>query len=107
MNRDAAHLAYMRDAIGKVERFTSGFDAKAFVGDEKTQSAVMLQLMLIGELAKKLSETTKKSYDVPWKEIAGFRDRAIHDYYEMDLDIVWQTVQEDIPALNKALGTER
>ena len=60
--------------------------------------------MLIGEMAKKLSNQTKMSLKLPWREIAGFRDRAIHDYYEMDLDIIWDTVQEDIPALKKALG---
>lgn len=103
MDRDAAYLAYMRDAIRKIESFTDSVDIEAFVKDEKTQSAVMLQLMLIGEMAKKLSIETKHKIDLPWKEIMGFRDRAIHDYYEMDLDIVWNTVKEDIPAFKSAL----
>lgn len=103
MNRDAAYLAYMRDGIGKIERFTFGMDASSFSRDEKAQSAVMLQLMLIGEMAKKVLAQTRTSFVLPWKEIMGFRDRAIHDYYEMDLDIVWNTVQEDIPALKEVL----
>ena len=94
----------MRDAIRKIEQFTAGTDVNSFARDEKTQSAVMLQLMLIGEMAKKLFETTKASFKLPWKEIAGFRDRVIHDYYDMDLDIIWDTVREDIPALKEVLG---
>lgn len=103
MDRDAAYLAYMRDAIRKIESFTEDVDADVFAKDEKTQSAVMLQLMLIGEMAKKLSSETKSAIALPWKEITGFRDRAIHDYYEMDLDIVWNTVREDIPSFKSAL----
>ena len=104
MNRDDAYLAYVRDAIGKIERFTAGMGAEKFAKDEKTQSAVILQLMLIGEMAKKVSDGTKKSFELPWKEIAGFRDRAIHDYYEMDLDIIWDTVNVDVPLLRKELA---
>ena len=104
MNRDDLYLAYIRDAIAKIERFTSSSDSISFAQDEKTQSAVILQLMLIGEIAKKVSDATKASYQLPWKEIIGFRDRAIHDYYEMDLDIIWSTVHEDIPALKSTLG---
>lgn len=103
MSRDAAYLAYMRDAIGKIERFTAGLDEKVFAIDEKTQSAVILQLMLLGEMTRKLSEATRQAIPLPWKEIAGFRDRAIHDYYEMDLDVIWETVQSDIPLLKSAL----
>ena len=105
MNRDDLYLDYIRDAIRKIEKFTTGVDADMFCEDEKTQSAVVLQLMLIGEITKKLSNDTKASIDLPWKEISGFRDRAIHDYYDLDLDIIWSTVQEDVPTLKKALGS--
>lgn len=103
MNRDVLYLGYIRDAIGKIERFIAGIDAAVFSRDEKTQSAVILQLMLIGEIAKKLSAETKAALALPWKEIIGFRDRAIHDYYDMDLEIIWSTVQDDVPALKSAL----
>ncbi len=104
MNRDTAYLAYMCDAIRKIELFTDGMSSDAFFTDEKTQSAVMLQLMLLGEMAKKVSDATKVSIALPWKEIAGFRDRAIHDYYAMDLGIVWDTVIQDIPLLKSKLS---
>ena len=63
-----------------------------------------MQLALIGELAKKVSAGTRETIDLPWKEIAGFRDNAIHDYFNIDLSIVWQTILEDIPVLKNALG---
>lgn len=103
MNRDTAYLAHIHDAIAKIEAFVSELDVDAFKADGKTQSAVILQFMLIGELAKKVSAETRATVELPWKEIAGFRDRAIHDYYEVDLDIVWQTIIEDIPFLKKRL----
>ena len=56
-------------------------DNAAFLKDRKTQSAVILQLALIGEFAKRVSAPVRESTDIPWKEIAGFRDRAIHDYF--------------------------
>jgi uncharacterized protein with HEPN domain len=60
--------------------------------------------MRLGEVSKRLSETTRKSTDIPWKEIAGFRDVAIHDYFNMDLDIVWSTIKDDLPALKDGLA---
>lgn len=59
--------------------------------------------MLIGEISKKISDNTKEKVDLPWKDIAGFRDEAIHNYFEIDLDIVWNTIQEDIPILKDKL----
>ena len=58
MNRDTAYVAYMKDAIRKIEAFTVGIQMEEFLSDEKTQSAVMLQLMLLGEMAKKISDST-------------------------------------------------
>ena len=103
MKTDEVLLAQMRDAVAKIERFTSGMDEPTFRADEKTQSAVIMQLVLIGEIAKQVSEQTKAGIDLPWKEIAGFRDRAIHNYFGIDVSIVWQTVQDDIPPLKAAL----
>ena len=52
---------------------------------------------------KKISTKTKISIDLPWKDIAGFRDKAVHDYFEMDLDVVWNTIIADIPVLKSKL----
>lgn len=104
MKDDAIYLAQMQDAITKIERFTSAMDEAAFRADDKTQSAVILQLALIGELAERISDETRAEVSLPWKEIAGFRDRIIHDYFAVDLGIVWQTVLEDLPLLKNALS---
>ena len=103
MKKDSVYIAQMLDAIGKIRRFTTGMNRESFFEDDKTQSAVIMQLALIGELAKKISSGMKEHIEVPWKDIAGFRDRAIHDYYEVDLDIVWNTVMSDLAVLETAL----
>jgi len=58
---------------------------------------------LIGEISKKVSDETKNKYNLPWKQIIGFRDRAIHNYFEINLNVVWDTIFEDIPVLKKEL----
>jgi len=103
MKLDSVYTEQMLDSVRKIESFMTGIGYVAFLKDEKTQSAVIMQLALIGELAKRLSTEGKSSIGLPWKEIAGFRDRAIHDYFDVDLDIVWNTVQTDIPTLKKEL----
>jgi uncharacterized protein with HEPN domain len=62
-----------------------------------------MQLALMGELAKRVSADTKSAVNIPWKEIAGFRDRAIHDYYQIDLNIAWDTITLDLGPLVDAL----
>lgn len=104
MKSDKVYIAQMLDAVAKIESFTAGMSKEKFLADGKTQSAVILQLALIGELAKKIGkETKKKTAALPWKDIAGFRDRAIHDYFQIDLDIVWNTVISDLPLLKSEL----
>jgi len=100
---DALYLEQMRSAIAAVESFTAGVSAEAFAKNRMMQSAVILQLLVIGELAKKLSDETRGKIVLPWKEIIGFRDRAIHNYFEVDLGIVWDTVSIDIPELKKQI----
>jgi uncharacterized protein with HEPN domain len=104
MKHDDVYLRQILDCVRKIETFIAGVTAATFTRDEKTQSAVMMQLILIGELAKRVSDATKQTIDLPWKEVAGFRDQAIHNYFEIDLDIVWQTVQADVPELKAKMG---
>jgi uncharacterized protein with HEPN domain len=100
---DKVYLEQILDSVKKIRQFVTGMDQTAFMADQKTQSAVIMQLALIGELAKRVSESTKTKIDIPWKEIAGFRDRAIHDYYQIDLQIAWNTIALDLEPLAKAL----
>ncbi len=103
MKDDRVYLAQILDSTEKVREFVEGVDNAAFLKDRKTQSAVVMQLALIGELSKRISAPVKSSIAVPWKEIAGFRDRAIHDYYQIDLQVAWDTIALDLEPLAKAV----
>ena len=103
MKSDRVYLEQILDSIEKVRQFVSGMDQAAFMKDQKTQSAVIMQLALIGEMAKRVSPPTKSSINVPWREIAGFRDRAIHDYYQIDLQVASDTITLDLEPLAVAL----
>ena len=100
---DRVYIEQILDAIEKIRKFVEGFDKDRFLSDQKTQSAIIMQLALIGELAKKIPDNTKSSIQVPWKEITGFRDRAIHDYYRIDLEVAWNTIALDLDSLESAL----
>lgn len=104
MKDENVYINQILDAISKTESFVSNMTRKTFDEDQKTQSAVIMQLMLIGEISKKISDKTKESIDLPWKDIAGFRDMAVHNYFSIDLDIVWNTIQEDITILKDKLS---
>lgn len=98
-NRDRLFLKHIQDAITDIKSFTAdGRDG--FMEDRKTQSAVVRQLEIIGEAVKNLSAalTTLESA-VPWRQIAGTRDRLIHAYFSVDLDAVWSMIEQDLPAL--------
>ena len=102
MKSDRVYLEQILESIGKIRQFVSGMDQVAFLNDQKTQSAVIMQFALIGELAKRISAPTKQDIKVPWKEIAAFRNRAIHDYYQIDLQVAWNTITLDLEPLEKA-----
>lgn len=102
MKSDRVYFEQILESIGKIRQFVGNMDKVAFLKDQKTQSAIIMQLALIGELAKKVSAQTKQSVKIPWKEIAGFRDRAIHDYYQIDLHVAWDTIRLDLEPLAKA-----
>src|SRR3989338_4014528 len=93
---DTAYFRLMLDSFAKIDRFIKGMTFEDFSADEKTQSAVIMQLQVIGELAKKVPENFKESIDVPWKNMAGLRDLVSHDYFGLDIDIIWHTAKESV-----------
>ena len=103
MKDDKVYINQIVEAISKIELFVGDLDKTHFLKDLKTQSAVIMQLTLIGEISKKVSVQTKALIDLPWKDIAGFRDRAIHEYFEIDLGVVWNTIQEDLQILKQKI----
>lgn len=94
------YLGDMLDAIEKVERFTEGMDFKRFSSDDKTVFAVIRALEIIGEASKKVPTPIRRRYsDIPWREMAGIRDKLIHGYFGVNLDVVWNTIRQDLPRL--------
>ena len=97
--RDRLFLNHILSAIAEIESFTTAGQS-GFMADRKTQSAVVRQLEIIGEAVKNLSKAlTIGATNVPWRQIAGTRDRLIHAYFSVDLDAVWSMVVQDLPEL--------
>jgi uncharacterized protein with HEPN domain len=104
MSRDKAVLLDMLTAAGLIIEFRREMEWEGFLEDIKTQSAILHQLMVLGEACKRLSQETRAlAPQVPWRLIAGMRDNLIHGYDDVDLEEVWKTSERDIPALIEQL----
>ena len=103
MKDERVYLGHIRDAINDIEQYTSA-GRDAFMAERMRQDAVIRKLEIIGEAVKQLSNATKEGRpEVPWKQIAGMRDRLTHDYFGVDLALVWRVVERDLPALQAAV----
>ncbi len=98
---------YLRDIVAACESistFTAGMDLDTFRKDDKTASAVIRKLEIIGEATKQLPEEFRQRHpDIPWREMAGMRDRLIHFYFGVDHRLVWQTIRERLPYLTRQI----
>ena len=100
MQRDTESLLDIDRAARLAREFTEGLDFERFRRDVKTQSAVIHQLLILGEAAKRLSAKFRLEHtNIPWSKAAGMRDKLVHAYDEVDLEEVWGTVKRDIPEL--------
>jgi len=103
MKNNKTYIENILDSIKKIEEFTKEVTKENFVENQMMQSATILQLALIGEEANKISNDTKFKINLAWREIVGFRNMAFHDYINLEINIVWDTIQEDLPILKKEL----
>ena len=99
MKDDRIYLLHIRDAIEHIMEYTISGKG-SFIADRKTQDAVVRNLEIIGEATKRLSPPLKDAHpDISWKPIAGMRDKLIHDYFGINLQLVWDVVERDLPGL--------
>jgi uncharacterized protein with HEPN domain len=100
-------LIYLKDikiAITSIEKFIEGLDFDQFKVDDKTSSAVIRKFEIIGEATKNIPEVIRERYSqIPWKDVAGMRDKLIHAYSEVDLKLVWTTIHQRLPTLKSTI----
>jgi uncharacterized protein with HEPN domain len=101
---DLAYTDHIINCIKKIRKFVKGIDKKEFAKNELIQDAIIRNFEVIGEASKKISPDFKKVYNnIPWKEISGMRDKLIHDYLGIDIDVIWKTIEQDLQVLQKEL----
>jgi len=106
MPRDfRVYLEDILGAIGKIRRYTKGLSKQSFAGDEKTLDAVVRNLEVIGEAVKQLpAELRTRDLSVDWQKIGGLRDVLIHQYFGIDVDILWDIIENKLPALEVSVS---
>ena len=103
--RAVARLRHMREAAEKAIAYTVGRDRSILDSDEMRTLAVVRLVEIIGEAARAVSEPTRTQFpEISWREIVGTRDRLIHGYEEVDLDILWTIATDDLPVLVSELN---
>lgn len=87
-----------------IQEYVKGYDILSFCNDRKTHSAVIREFEIIGEAVGKLPKNFKGQYaDVPWQDIKDFRNLLIHEYFGIDLELVWQVIFDELPVLLKTI----
>lgn len=106
-NRLPDYLDHIQQAAIDARSFVEGLAREDFLADKRTQQAVIMSLIIIGEAATKIMDGytafTEAHKDIPWRSMRNMRNRMAHGYFDINLDIVWDTVQEWLPELLKQL----
>jgi uncharacterized protein with HEPN domain len=100
MNRDNAALLDIHNAAQRILLFSTGLTKANLAASEEKQSAILYQVIVVGEAIKRLSTDFRNTHpDIPWKDIAGMRDILAHQYDRVNLNTLWDVIQNDIPEL--------
>ncbi len=101
---DLVFLRHMLDAINLIEEYLRDRDYDEFRNNRMLQDAVIREIEIIGEATKNLSTGFRNKHsNIPWRQIAGMRDKLIHAYFGVDIEAVWDTIMKDIPSLKEKL----
>ena len=101
---DLAFIEHILDSIKAIKEFSRGIRKVELISSRLKQSAIVREIEIIGEAVKNLSEQLKSKYkNIEWREIAGTRDKMIHHYFGVDLNIVWNIIKKDLPVLRKKI----
>ena len=99
-NKNNLYLDDILESALAIQDYVEGFDLQAFIKDRKTYSATIREFQIIGEAVKNLSDDIKTNYsNTSWQDIKDFRNILIHEYFGIDLELVWNVIKEDLPDL--------
>jgi len=102
---DTVYLHHILDAIRLIEEYTKGMSENEFFTNSMAHDAVVRQLEIVGEAARNISnEFQDKHSKLPWTKMTGIRNKIVHEYFNINYAIVWDTVKDDLPLLKKSVG---
>lgn len=107
--RVADYLSHILEAISRIDRYTEDLSEVSFLENEQVQDAVIRNIEIMGEAARNIEQRhpdfAKQHPDVPWADMYFMRNRVSHGYFTVDLEIVWKTIQNDLPGLARQVST--
>ena len=99
---DKVRISHVLDAIGEVETYLKGVSFEDFLDNSEKRFATIKQIEIIGEACNRMTMSFKKKHpEIKWKEINGFRNISVHEYFGIDLKLVWEIAQNDLPVLKE------
>lgn len=98
--KSSLYIKDILEAISRIQEFTEGMNFEDFIKDDRTSSAVIRKLEIIGEAVKQLPKEAKERFkEIPWQSLAKTRDKIIHFYHGVDYEIIWKIIKDDLPPL--------